>query len=359
VKRSAFSVLRTLGVLRAARFLQRRRSLILTYHGVLSGSDERFDFLKQNFVAASTFEQQIRYLVTHYAPIRLTELVSCYHRSVPPPPRSVVVTFDDGFENNYSVAFPILQRHGVPFTVFLTTGMIGVPGAQLWTERIKRAICFCTREPFVLRVLGRQVPCRLSSPESREKLSLHLLALLKREPASTRDAAVAAVEDACGCPPLQPDEMERYRFLTWAQVRAMAAAGVDFGSHTVSHPVLSTVDDEQLRTELIVSRQQIEAELGRECLEFAYPNGGRGDFGPREKRALQAAGYTCGLSLAGMLNGADVDPYALARININRRLTGPLFEAAVAGVLGGVIRTRRRLVDLVHSPPATFDASCS
>jgi peptidoglycan/xylan/chitin deacetylase (PgdA/CDA1 family) len=348
-----------LGVLSAARVVQRSRSVILTYHGVLSGTDNRYDFLNQNFIAASVFEEQIRYLARHYAPQRLADLVSCYRRNVPPPARSVVVTFDDGFENNYSVALPILQKHGVPVTVVLTTGMLDSPGAQLWTERIKRAICFCTRDTFALRLLDREIPCRLTSALSREALARQVLGLLKREPARSRDAVVAAIEDACGRPALQPHEMERYRFLTWAQVRAMSAAGVEFGSHTVSHPILSTLDDEGLRAELVISREQIESELGQECYAFAYPNGSHADFGPRDKRALQAAGYSCGLSLEGTLNGAGVDLYELDRINVGRRLNGPIFEAAVAGVLGGAARAREKLRGLARSRTAAYGASRS
>ena len=71
----------------------------------------------------------------------------------------------------------------------------------------------------------------------------------------------------------------------------MAAAGVEFGSHTVNHPILSTLDGETLERELVDSKQHIESRLGTSCDTFAYPNGGIGDFGAREERALRAAGY--------------------------------------------------------------------
>lgn len=348
MKRSTFAAFRGLGLLSAARRLQRSRSLILTYHGVLSGSDNRYDFLNQNFIAATTFKEQMRCLRRHYTTVRLADLVACCHRGTAPPPQSVAVTFDDGFANNYTVAFPILQELGIPFTVFLTTDMLEKAGAQLWSERVKRAIYFCRRDSFALRLLDRDIRCDLASVAEREGCARQVLQLLKQQTPDARNHAVDVIESAFGRPPLQPGDLERYQFLTWSQVRVMADAGVEFGSHTATHPILSTLDPETLETELVRSKAHIESELGRECYAFAYPNGSRADFGEREKVALQAAGYQCGLSLEGRLNGEDADPYALDRINVGRRLTGPVFEAALAGIPTGMSAIARRMLSPVR-----------
>ena len=85
MKRSGIAALRRSGVLRIARALQRDRSTILTYHGVLSGDDDAYDFLNHNFVAAGAFERHIKYLLRHYRPIRLADLVRCYRGNTPPP----------------------------------------------------------------------------------------------------------------------------------------------------------------------------------------------------------------------------------------------------------------------------------
>jgi len=354
MKRSSVTILRTLGLVRAARALQRGRCVILAYHGVLSGGDNRYDFLNHNFVAAEAFEAHIRFLVRHYRPIRLADLVSCYRHQTPPPARSVVVTFDDGFANNYSVAFPILQKYGVPFTIFLTTGMIDQDGAQLWTERVKRAVYLHHGENVLVPLLDRQVSCRLTSAMRREECAREILTVLKSQPPAVRDAAVLTIEDVCGRPPLQPHELERYQFLTWSQVRAMARAGVEFGSHTVTHSILSTLDESSLERELASSKRRIESELEKECHAFAYPNGSRADFGPRDKRALQAIGYTCAVSLRGGLNVAPADLLELDRINVGRNLNGPVFEAALAGLLGRAATVRRNVRRLAAKATLRF-----
>src|SRR5215213_10101493 len=118
-----------------------------------------------------------------------------------------------------------------------------------------------------------------------------LLGVLKRMAPGPRSEMVDLVEQACGRPDIQPHERERFDFLTWRQISDMAAAGVEFGAHTVNHPILSTLPSGDLDRELLDSKQQIEERLGRECYAFAYPNGAPGDFGPREKRALRRLGY--------------------------------------------------------------------
>ena len=120
MKRSAIGWLDRSGLLAAARALQRSGSIILTYHGVLRSGTSVHDFLNHNFVSDEAFDRQLQYVTTHYRPIALSDLVACYEQGRVPPPRSIVVTFDDGFANNYTVAYPLLKRYGVPFTIFLT-----------------------------------------------------------------------------------------------------------------------------------------------------------------------------------------------------------------------------------------------
>ena len=344
MKRSGTALLRSFGVLRIARGLQRGRSAILTYHGVLRGADDRYDFLNHNFVAAEAFERHLRFLTRYYRPISLSELCRCHSRIIAPPARSVAITFDDGFENNFTVAYPLLQKYSFPFTVFLTTAMLDQPRAQLWSERVKRAIYLYPRDSVTLQLPGGGTVCRLTSLEAREDSARRVLQRLKRLPPQDRDSALAIIEGTCGRPELRPDEMERYQFLSWSQARTMASAGVEFGSHTVSHPILSTLEESALRMEVLESKRRIEAELRQACFALAYPNGSRADFGLREKSALREAGYQCAFSLTGRLNGARADQYELDRINVGREFDHATFEAALTGVLGAARRAREGLL---------------
>jgi peptidoglycan/xylan/chitin deacetylase (PgdA/CDA1 family) len=349
MKRSANSLMDHIGIVHVARALQRSRAVVLTYHGVLNGSAD-YDYLNHNFIAADVFDAQMRYICRHYRPIALRELVAAYRDGRTPPARSVVVTFDDGFANNFTVALPILERLSIPFTVFVATGLLDTPGAILWTERAKRSLFLYPGRSVTLQLDGAPKMLDLSSPAARADASKAVAQRLKRMSPVARNQALDDLERVCGARPVQEHERERYEFLTWAQAREMASAGVEIGSHTVSHPILTTLDDGTLRDELVESKRRVETELGRECLSFAYPNGSPADFGPREKTVLRESGYQCGLSLNGSLNDRP-DLYEVDRINVGRQLDPPAFHVAMTGILGAARRTRNRI--LGSKPAAT------
>ena len=350
MKRRALSLLDRWGGVALARAVQRSRAVVLTYHGVLDGSAE-YDYLNHNFIAAESFDAQMRYICRHYRPVALRELVAAYREGRTPPARSVAVTFDDGFANNFTVAYPILRRHSVPFTVFVTTGLLDTPGAMLWTERAKRSLFFYPESSVSLQLGGAPLTLDLSSRSARADASKAVLNRLKRMSPAERNQALDDLERVCGSRPVQEHERERYDFLTWAQAREMASAGVEIGSHTVNHPILTTLDAGTLRDELAGSKRRVESALGQECLSFAYPNGSPADFGSREKAALRECGYLCGLSLNGSLNDQP-DLYEVDRINVGRHLDPAAFHVAMTGILGAARRTRNRMLGAGAAPAA-------
>ena len=351
MKRAALWACHRAGVFGAVRHLRQHSLLIVTYHGVMPGDDDRYHYLLDNFVSAAAFERQMRWLKRRYALVPLRAVADSLAAGGRPLPKgAATVTFDDGFANNFQVAFPILKRLAVPATIFLTTGKIGVPGAQLWTEQVKRAIYFTSR-PALRLERPAAIELTLDGVAGRERAARAVLATMKRLPVLERDGMVADIEQACGRPELTPGDATRYDFLTWGQVHEMAASGVEFGSHTVSHPVLSSLSHDALECELRDSKARIEAELRTECYAFAYPNGKRGDFGSREQAMLASLGYRCALALEGGLNAGTLPPFALDRVNIAREFDDALLNARLSGVLGD-LRRARSAVGALRSRPA-------
>ena len=317
------------------RYLRRRSAVIACYHGVLPGEDDSYDFLHANFVSAAAFERHLRWLASRYRLVPLRTIVEALEQGTELPARAAAVTFDDGFANNYVVAFPILRRLGVPATIFLTTDKIGVPGEQLWTERVKRAI-FLSPASTVTLTAGQSATYPLRTPRERERAAGIVSGILKRAPVAQRDAWLEEIERVCGYPSLQSSDAVRYDFLTWDQIREMAANSIGFGSHTRSHPMLRTLGADELTNELVASKRAIERELGAECFAFAYPNGKFEDFGPRDVAALRQAGYRCAFTLEGGLVHRNSDRFALDRVNLARQFDEPLLNASLTGALADI-----------------------
>lgn len=343
MKNAALQLLHRGGFFALVRRIKPPQCVVLTYHGVLSAADDSYRYLDNNFVAASAFERQIAHIARHYRPLSVGEIVAYYEKGEAPPPRSVAVTFDDGFANNGTVAFPILERYGVPATIFLATGLIGRQGGQLWTERVKRSIFLSPRNAVELDLVPERTLFILGTARERETAARFILGRLKSLPVVPRTTWVERIEEQFGRPELQSHEEERYRFLDWKEVRSLADRGIDFGAHTISHSILSTLDAGQLAEEITGSKRAIETALDRECYAFAYPNGSPADYGDRDREALRAAGYRCAFALDGGVNGRQPDMFALCRVNISRAFDPPVFEGALTGLLSAARQFRERL----------------
>jgi peptidoglycan/xylan/chitin deacetylase (PgdA/CDA1 family) len=340
-KAMLLAFLRLSGALALARRTHRREAVILTYHGVLPEADITDTYLCRSVVAVDAFDRQMRYLAANYTCLPLSEIVQRLAAGRPLPPHAAAVTFDDGFRNNRAYAWPVLQRHRVPATIFLATGLIG-GGAMMWTDRI--AWLLRTTPAATARLdLGRgpqEVP--LDGAATRERSSRGVLAQLKGLDAGARARAVEQIEAAVS-PPAWPPPAARYRFLDWDDVRAMRRDGVEFGSHTVTHPVLSTLSDQGARYELEASRATIEAELGEACTDFAYPNGTPADFTDRDKHLLRVLGYRGAATQVPGYNAPGRDTFELHRMHIGLGMTGTLFEAQVTGAWARVKALAPRL----------------
>lgn len=321
--------LRLSGALAFARRKHRREAVIVTYHGVLPAADITDEYLCRSVVGVDAFDRQMGHLAANYTCLPLSELVERLAAGRPLPPHLAAVTFDDGFHNNRVHAWPVLQRHGVPATIFLTTGLIG-GHAMMWTDRVAWLLR-TTPATCAVVDLGQgpqEVP--LAGPTARERGAREVLARLKGLDASARARAIDQIEAAVA-PPSSPPPAARYRFLDWEDVRAMRRDGVEFGSHTVTHPVLSTVTDAVARNELEASKAAIEAALGEPCTAFAYPNGTPADFTSRDKQLLRTLGYRGAVTQVPGHNPPGGDPYELRRMHIGLAMTGTHFEAQVTG----------------------------
>jgi peptidoglycan/xylan/chitin deacetylase (PgdA/CDA1 family) len=286
-------------------FVKRRRSRnvqILTYHRVNDDHDPFFPATPLH-----VFEKQMEYLAANFNVCHLDEAVERM-RKRDVPDNTVVITFDDGYRDNYLNAFPVLKRLSVPVTIFLATDAIEY-GSVLWHDRVFSAFRE-TRVPF-LKEYGR-MKNEYSLLTLGEKLlaQKEVLKFLRSLDEAERLIWVDRLIER-----LSVDNLKERSdlMLTWEEVRIMHRAGVSFGSHTVTHPILSKIPMEKAREEVERSKQLIEERLGAPVQTFAYPNGTAEDFNVATKQMLKEAGYLCAVTTIFGTNKTGQDLFELQR----------------------------------------------
>lgn len=274
------------------------------------------------------FDWQMAYVARRFQPVSCVQVADAINTGKRLPKSALMVTFDDGFSDNYEVAFPILRRHAVPALFFLSTGYIGTDRV-FWFDWLVYVLLRTTAGEIRLDDLGLTIEIGVRVAE-RRAAALKLLRVLKRTPEPLRLQVLDQLDQAAGVELSAADKMQSTA-MTWEQVREMSAAGMEFGSHTVSHPILSTITDPQaLRQELEGSKAAIERETGRSSIALAYPVGGRNAFDGRVVDAVARAGYQFAFTYEHGVNGlAAGERFELKRLHVERYTSRHLFAATL------------------------------
>lgn len=305
------------------------RLTILAYHRVWDiGPEDTFPFDVELVSATpADFRWQMEQVLRACSPITFARLAESLDDGVDLPPRPIIVTFDDGHRDNYTHAFPVLRELGVPATVFVSTGFIGSAGT-FWFDRVVQLLHHAPRGRVEVPAVGFTAFVGDDVAARRESAG-RLLRMLKAVPDTVRLSAVTQMEDALGTrTPLADGVLSGA--LTWDEVREMARGGIEFGSHTVSHPVLTRLEDGPLGDELSRSRRDIEHEVGQSVTALAYPVGGPEAFDERVVSAAIRAGYRFGVSYVSGVNAGLSDPYRLRRLHVERYTSRAYFRGLLA-----------------------------
>jgi peptidoglycan/xylan/chitin deacetylase (PgdA/CDA1 family) len=303
---------------------------ILTYHRIGERNTEG-DFYDPQMISASPagFEWQMAYLSRHFTVLSLDEIIERFHAGNPLPINLAAITFDDGYHDNYSLAYPILRRCNLPATIFLTTGLVGSASPMWWDELV---FLIATTQASSLPVPGLGV-LRLESARdrlrAREKLRRYLKSLKENDRRIRVGALKRRIVAESNQQPSTPAP------LSWKEAREMSRNGISFGAHTHTHPILTRVSIQEAEQEILRSKRIIENELGTPVRLFAYPNGKKGDFDTRTQEILFRSGFDAAVTLihgSNQLMKNQLNWFALRRIYIGSddRST---FIAKVSGAL--------------------------
>jgi len=211
--------------------------------------------------------------------------------------RHAVVTFDDGYRDNYTDALPVLLAHRVKATFFITTGFIDSPRVPFWDEI---AWMVRTGRNTLLNIPGFfPAPLLVDEPE-REHAIRRLLKTWWTLPTDRTSEYLLAIGEATGSGRLLADtETLQGNWMTWDMVRGLHASGMTIGGHTVNHPIMARLSREQQMTEITGCERRLREELGIAMQTFAYPFGARDAFNADSRECLQERGVLTAFSYYG------------------------------------------------------------
>ena len=221
-------------------------------------------------------------------------------------------TFDDGYRDNLTLALPIFREAGMPFAVQVCPGLIDGT-ASVWWYQVAAALE--QRERLDVAWRDEKFGWVTDSPRTRERAFGELAKVIRQQPHAAREELVAAV---CGAAGIDAAALQARLMMTWTEVRALAAEPLaTIGAHTVTHPVLRLLGDEETRAEMADSRHQLEVQLGGPVRHFAFPFGGANAVGAREFRLAQ----DCAFATATTTRGANLFPAHARHLTALPRLT--------------------------------------
>ena len=283
--------------------------LVLNYHRIGPSDETPFD--RGCFSAtADQFEQHLLHLKRRCTIVSLDQFdaLTDPNRSRPPK-RPVLLTFDDGYADNYHLALPLLKKHSVPAVFFPTTAFIDRT-ATAWWDEIAWLVRRLPTGPFRLPNYDLSIvlagppwqddgPADRSMREPRGGAIRETLEAYKKLTAHRAEAMLAALRAEVGID--APTEALSDLYLTWDQLREMQDAGMAIGGHTMIHPVLARLSEQEQRDEIVGCRDRLREQLGVAPTAFSYPVGRPGTFTEQTEQIVRDAGFRWGFQFFGGL----------------------------------------------------------
>lgn len=320
------------------RLYRRGNVRILMYHRVLKDNDKTIASIQPGmYVTESAFENQMKYLSKHYHLISLAELFELWAEGrFSKDKRYCIVTFDDGWLDNYLNAYPILKKHNIPATIFLATSYIGTD-RWFWPEKLSYLLSNKHQDILDfgdrLEEVGDDVISSILSAIT-EKHDFNIMGQTDFVTESLKQYSEASIENALDriyklLDIILPKERA---LLNWEEVKEMSRNGITFGSHTCNHKILTSLSSNEAKKELDDSMRLLKEKELDFIPVFCYPNG---SYDHEVQKLVKASGYEAAVTT--QYGFADEDPhnyFTIKRIGVHNDISSstPLFSLHLSGL---------------------------
>jgi peptidoglycan/xylan/chitin deacetylase (PgdA/CDA1 family) len=348
-RKIVLGLMRWIGVVRLLQWIHRRQIVILMVHGVMDDHDKMSWKPLRPRLSPARLEEYLKVLSRRYRFVSLMDAVDMLEGRRPLQPYSMVLTFDDGYRNNFTHALPILRRYHAPATFFVPTGFLNSP-RPFWFDRMGYVLQQAKvgdREvrigSLVMRIDGRSGET-LQESFRRFRRAAKKQNMPDAEFLRDMEGLAAQLESESGhaLADIQQDD-DWSAILTWEQARQAGQNGVTIGSHTVDHVRLGFEGSDTARTQLSLSKRDIETHAGTPCLSLCYPDG---NYTVETTALARECGYRCAVTTEEGLNSVGADLMTLRRIGLPMTATSTIVLALVCQLSKYLSDGKRRLQSL-------------
>jgi len=300
-KTAARAALHGMGGLAALRMMSGQKFRVLTYHSFSEANQANVDAI-------------CGHIGRHFEVMTFPKMVEALKRRDGMPKNALAITVDDGYRNYALYGHPIFERHKIPVTLYAVAGF-AAGELWLWPDQIEFGLLHTTKTSLAVDLgTGGILSLKLGSVEEIADANFILTEALKVLPNADRLRFMESFGELSGVeipvtPP--PDRAP----LNWDELRELAAAGVEIGCHTVTHPIMSRLPSKtDLERETKVAKDLLERGLGRPVRHFCYPNGKPPDINDTVVESVKEAGFDSAVTCFWGLNSLDADPFRIQRL---------------------------------------------
>jgi len=291
--------------------------IILLYHRIV---DDRTIYLDKGPVVhhhIRDFEQEIAWLKKRFQFLSMDEVVDTIRSGKFFARPSVAITFDDGYLDNYTLAYPVLKSQGVPAMIYLATSLIGT-NVKTWPDQIEVALIASPKKMLSLPDILPDSGMPIVTKDEKQRCCIQLSKALKGIPDMERKTSLNQIFNELGVSMEALENSGARTMLNWDEVKEMSANNINFGSHSHTHPILSRVPLKEAQEEIRLSKQILEELLGQPTKHFAYPNGRAEDFSDDLREYCREIGFKSIATVVYGTNNMYSNPHELRRVGAVR-----------------------------------------
>lgn len=295
------------GIYALINLLLREKVLIILLYHRLKARDTEMSF-PDLAIEAEYFNLHMKYLARKYKIVSMDDVKKILESKGKLDRNYAVVTFDDGYRDNYTYGLKIFKKYRIRPTFYITVN--GVENQSLlWFDRLAHIIFSSPLDKVYIDILKKEFDLR--AVKNRMKLVKTIACKLKKFKETDKLKEIDALSDKL-----------KVKFLgkcclmmNWNQVRELLSAGAGIGCHTMNHPILTQIPAGNLKDEIVLSKEQIEKRILRDVKHFAYTNGKKNDYNQSIKELVEKHYDTAVTAVFGV-NGTGEDLYELKRIGV-------------------------------------------